>query len=447
MSESGGDAPIGKRRRWIWWALLAAAALPLALAFLLVIVATLVVTRFSMPALSFDLSPRLDAKTAALFDKKTVTFAAEPWQKASDGGYTILAHGELLDWPYRASIHVRSFLPRLKGELTLVVAEDWKLASQFDIASSRDWRFKALIPETETTQESAVVADILRRLPAPAVSNLVFGGKISFTAEGASTPKVPMPAWKAKLSLKDAVLRGEAGGKDVEIENLRASLGMEGIADRTWIDPLFPRADSVSFAGFAISNVTASVRATERSFLVTEAGASCCGGELKLYSLFLDTEKLSLGGTIFVDGVDAGEALSHVSGFHGRATGRLHGKLPFFLKDGREFRLRNAYLFSTPGEEGKVEILDAKPFLDTLGGVPQSERDNFAKVLSNLDYKVLKLELRRGADKEATLGLRIEGSATQGKTTVPVNIAVNFHGDIDQLIKTGMQIKRKGTTR
>ena len=352
MEKSVGDAPIGKRRRWIWWALFAVAAIPLALAILLVIVAPLVVTRFSMPALSFDLSPKLDAKTAALFDSKTVTFAAEPWQKASGGGYTILAHGELLDWPYQASIRVRSFLPRLRGELTLVVAEDWKLESQFDLASSRDWRFKASIPETETTQESAVVADIMRRLPAPAVSNLVFGGKISFAAEGASTPKVPVPAWKAKLSLKDAVLRGDAGGKDVEIENLRASFGMEGIADRTWTAPLFPRADSVSFAGFALSNVTASVRATERSFLVTEAGASCCGGELKLYSLFLDTEQLSLGATIFVDGVDAGEALSHVSGFRGRATGRLHGKLPFFLKDGREFRLRNAYLFSTPGEEG-----------------------------------------------------------------------------------------------
>ena len=138
--------------------------------------------------------------------------------------------------------------------------------------------------------------------------------------------------------------------------------------------------------------------------------------------------------------------LSCISAFHGNASGRLHGKLPFFLKDGKMIRFKDSHLFSTPGETGTIRIVDAQPILNNLAlaGVPEAERENLSKVLADLDYNVLKVELKRGKDGEdSSLGLKIEGSATRGNTTVPVNLDVTFHGDLDQLINTGMKLRRK----
>ena len=116
------------------------------------------------------------------------------------------------------------------------------------------------------------------------------------------------------------------------------------------------------------------------------------------------------------------------------------------MKDGRTLSFRDAYLFSTPGETGTVRVEDAAPILDclTLGGVDADTRGNLAKALANLDYSVLKVELKRGEnDAESSLGLRIEGESTCGKTTVPVKLDVTFHGALEQLVNTGMKLSSR----
>ena len=93
-----------------------------------------------------------------------------------------------------------------------------------------------------------------------------------------------------------------------------------------------------------------------------------------------------------------------------------------------------------------MRIVDAQPIIENLAlaGVPEPERANLSKVLADLEYSVLKVELKRGKDGEdSSLGFKIEGSATRGNTTVPVNLDVTFRGDIDQLINTGMKLRRK----
>ena len=93
-----------------------------------------------------------------------------------------------------------------------------------------------------------------------------------------------------------------------------------------------------------------------------------------------------------------------------------------------------------------MRITNAQPILDNLAvaGVPDAERDNLSKALANLDYKVLKVELKRGEDGEdSALAFKIEGTSTYGKTTVPVKLDVTFHADLDLLVNTGMTISRR----
>jgi hypothetical protein len=432
------------RRLWRW--LLWAAIVVIVAIVVFVLSIPFLLTHIPIPPLEFDLSPYLKGKAAELVTCKKATASIEI-RRDNPEGFRIHANGKLLDWPYSASAHIRFGFIRADGSLTLMLDEtDWKAYVDFGAHSSRNWHFTANVPETRVTQDNAILASILSKAMPPAISNLVFSGKFKLDAGGDCTPKRPVPAWTARGTLADFDADLEVGGKPTSIDGLKVRFGADGIADHRDIAPLFPRANSVEFAGFTLSNVFASVRATEKSYLVTEAGADCCGGALKLYSLFLDPKSLNLGATIFIDGVDAGEVLSCISAFHGKASGRLHGKLPFFLKDGKTIRFKDAHLFSTPGETGNMRIVDAQPILENLAlaGVPEPERANLSKVLADLEYSVLKVELKRGKDGEdSSLGFKIEGSATRGNTTVPVNLDVTFRGDIDQLINTGMKLRRK----
>ena len=398
-----------------------------------------------LPTIDFDASPYLGEAASKLVVDKRVT--AKIKVRRGDGVWLRMeATGGLLGWPFTARADVKFGFVRAGGNFTLSLDNtEWRLSGAFSARSAKNWRFSANVPKTKFSSEDDVVGRILSNLELSSVSNIACSGLFSLSAHGECTPELPVASWSARGELKDVSASLTADGAPVSAKNLRVAFGVTGIADRMDIMPIFPRVDSIEAAGVVFSNVFASVRATERSLLVTEAGADCAGGELRLYSLFLDPQRLSAGATIYVDGVDAGEVLSHVSGFRGEATGRLHGKMPFFLKDGRELRFRDAYLFSTPGETGRVRVADPGPILDNLalGGVPEDARENLAKALGNLNYTVLRVVLRRGKEGGSSLSLMLRGSANSGNTAVPVNLDVTFRGDLDQLIDTGMKFTRR----
>ena len=295
------------------------------------------------------------------------------------------------------------------------------------------------------SSDDAVLGRIIPRLGLSSVSNITCSGTFSFAADARSTDALPVPEWKAKGSIKNADVSLVADECPVRARNLRLRFGASGIADRTDIDPMFPRIDSVNVGGVAFTNVFANIRATEEAYLVTEARAGCAGGTLTLYSLFLDAERLNAGATAYIEDVDAGEALAFVPSLRGNATGRLHGKMTFFLRGGKTLRVRDVFLFSNPGETGTLKIADGKPLIDNLaiGGVPDEMCQNLSLALANLNYSVLRLRLGKdSATGVSALSLKISGNASHETTTVPVNLDITFRGDIDQLIDTGMKITR-----
>ncbi|MBR2837258.1 MAG: YdbH domain-containing protein [Kiritimatiellae bacterium] len=409
----------------------------------LVVAVPFVVTLVPLPEVVFDASPWLKGKAASLVASSNVT-ARLSVSRGDGGGFLVCAKGMLLDWPFTARANVRFGFLRASGDLALSLDEtDWRLVADFEARSGKNWRFAAYVPESKFSSGDAVFGRMLRRLGPLAVSNLVCSGSFTLSADGECRPGRPVPAWSASGSVDGVDASFDAGGKPVSVGNLRLRFGARGLADRREVFPLFPKADRVEAAGVLLTNVFASVRAADGSYLVTEAGAECAGGELRTYSFFLNPKRLSAGATIYVEGVDAGKVLAHVSGFRGEATGRLHGKLPFYLRNGRELRFRNSYLFSTPGETGNVRVADPGPILDSLaaGGVSEEVRGNLSKALANLDYTVLRVELRRGeAGEDSSLRLKLVGSAAQGKTKVPVNLDVTFRGDLDQILDTGMKL-------
>ena len=112
-----------------------------------------------------------------------------------------------------------------------------------------------------------------------------------------------------------------------------------------------------------------------------------------------------------------------------------------YRKDERRFRLGNIYLYSVPGETGRLRMYDSKPILDNLamGGVPQDTCDNLSKALADLAYDVLKVSLQPEPDGGLALTLKIAGNSTHGDTTVPVSLEVTFHGELEQILNTGFR--------
>lgn len=442
MEEEIQDVP--KRRRWwlripLW---LLGGLLALFVALVAFLPALLPLVPFG--ELSFDLAPMLTPEQRALVTHTAVT-ADYGFSRSSVRDLTFRARGRVLDWPYtlRADADYSLVHRTVRGTFALGIdGTAWRIDGRFAGSTAEGWSADASMDTVTFDERDPVLGALLLRATAAAVTNLTFAGKVGFEAHAATTNGLALPTWSAQVALSDVTASATAAEKEVSLARLRLRAGMRGLGPHADIDPLFPRLDRLEVGGVTLTNVFASIRATEKAYLVTEAGADVCGGQARLYALFLNPERLDAGFTLFLDDIDAGEVLNRIAGFRGSATGRLHGKLPLRLRNGNRLAFGDAYLYSVPGESGTIRLEDPTAIVDNLamGGVSVEARDNLGKALKDLTYSALNIQLRRDEDNTHALGFKLQGSATSGKTTVPVSFAVTFRGDFEQLINLGMNM-------
>ena len=331
--------------------------------------------------------------------------------------------------------------PGLEGGIRVALVDTpWSVRAEFG-ASCCEWSASVKMNETAFDESDPVLASLLRRFPAPAVSNLAFSGSVALTATAVRTFHKPVAVWNVRLPIRNLSARANVEEKSYAIGGLSVTPAASGIADHLDIAPMFLRIGTIDAAGFSLTNVTASIRASEKALFISEATAGVCGGKVSLFSLVLDPKTLNTGFTLFVDDVDAGEVLKHFNGFRGGASGRLHGKIRLFAKEGgKALRLGDAFLYSTPGEIGKLQMENPEVVTDSLllAGIDEATRGSVSNALTDLDYSVLKLNLKRKADKTATLSVNLKGTATRGSLSAPVDLTVNFNGEIEQMINLGL---------
>jgi len=269
---------------------------------------------------------------------------------------------------------------------------------------------------------------------------------VSLDAHAERTFRMPVPVWRVKMPIKNLSADMMLEDRPYSVSELSLSPGASGIADHVDIKPVFLRSAAISASNVVCSNLTAAIRASEMALVINEASADFCGGKVALYSLFLNPKSLNAGFTLFLDNIDAGQALRHLKGFQGDASGRLHGKTRLFVREGgKAIRLNDTFLYSTPGEHGKLRMETPERVTDNLAlaGIDEDTRANVADALTDLVYTALRLNLTHVGEDEAILSAHIEGSATRGDVTVPVNLTVNFHGDLNQLVNTGLGLPSK----
>lgn len=393
-----------------------------------------------------DLSKTMPPDAAALFTNHLV--AAEVHVRptpGSDTGMTALLTGHALDWPVRGDATFAAALTNgfsLGGTAALTLPDTpWRADADFAVTTN-GWSVDALIPAVEPDESDPLLGAIASRVPMPGVTDLAFHGAVWGNVHAEQTKNLPVPTWRAMVTLEDGRASLAASGTPIAVRGIEARVFASGIADRWEVAPIRPRIFSANIGDIELGAGDASLLVSEHSLLVTESSVAFCGGFLRLYALSFLPERLDAGFTLFVDNIDAGEFLTRLPNFHGTATGRLFGRIPLRIRNGKEVVLRDAFLYSPPGETGKLRIIDPSPIVENLAasGVPKETTDNLSKALADLDYTVLRIDLRRGTDaEESTIGFQIKGTATDAGKTVPVALAVNFHGALERLLNTGIR--------
>lgn len=402
--------------------------------------------RLSFSTHTFDLSEQLSSELRPLFRHHDLT-VRPGFVRSPTNDVSLRCRGRFLDWHYAfdADLDYSLWNRSTEGSFTLSLAStQWKINGRFAGSTTGGWTVDAALPATSFDAEDPFFSDLLHKAMGSAMTNLenfACSGKFGLTAHAATTNGLALPTWTVRTSLTDLQAAVRTGEQDFALKGLRLHAGVTGLGPHFDIAPMFPRADAIEIGAVALTNAFASVRATERSYLVTEAGADLCGGQVRLYALFLDPSRLNAGVTLFLDNIDTGMVLNRLSGFHGSATGKLHGKLPLRLSKGERIALGDSYLYSIPGETGTLAIDDATAVLDDLAasGVSATDCQNLSRALRCLTYSALKLDLRKEEDGSHALNFKLEGTATEGKVTVPVSFDVTLHGAIEELINTGLK--------
>jgi len=308
-----------------------------------------------------------------------------------------------------------------------------------------EWHATVHIPKTRLNETNPTLRLLTAKIPASAVSNLVFDLSFALDASVCRTPSMPVPVWNVQTCIENASVRFCTNDRNFTIDNASLKPTVSGIANHVDYEPLRVRVGSFAVNDILSSNLFASIRFDGAKLLVSEARADICKGQASVYALSLDTKTLNSGITLFIENVDAGEVLSKLKGFRGSASGRLHGKVKLFLREGgRSLRLRDAFLYSSPGAIGKLQLSDSGALTSTLemAGLDEANRTNVANVLTDVDYSVLKLDLNRTDAQNAVLTIKLEGSATRGATTVPVKLDLSLRGELEQLINTGLKLTK-----
>jgi hypothetical protein len=297
----------------------------------------------------------------------------------------------------------------------------------------------ARLPHGDFTQDDALLAPLLGAF-APTNLSPRFSGLVTGAVSVARAAGAPVPTWEVSARLRNLDAGGRVGEQDASLSGGSAFVRVSGFGPHADLQPFGVLFKEASIGRVRLDGGSFWFRGDGDSLLLTEGRAGFCGGVVRVYALHMNLSSLDAGFTVLLDGLEAGELLGLFPDVRGTATGRLYGKLPLAVRNGSAVRLRDAYLFSPPGQVGRIELEDSAAVVDKLrqSGVPEEACESLEKALQNLDYDVLRLDLARNEDGENRLAIRLDGTAAEGKKRTPVNLRFNLNGDLEEMINVAL---------
>ena len=231
---------------------------------------------------------------------------------------------------------------------------------------------------------------------------------------GAYAIKDGRQSGNARISLKDGAVSSES--MKLDVSGIHAEAEFPNLPElRTAPDQkLFVR--SLQYNTIKADSAVIRFRLdSAHSICLERLGLNWCGGKIRMECTYLDTESDLLSVTIHCDRLDLLEFLTQVGAGQGQGNGggRISGTMPVrYNRKTCSVNVHDAFLYSTPGEEGKIEFVlsDAireSQIKSTAFDMTQDALRNFlyswAKVQMKTEGESLKLQLQLNGKPAAPL--------------------------------------------
>ena len=310
--------------------------------------------------------------------------------------------------------------------------------------SSEGFCASATLPQSRFSRSDALLGPILGDTLPPSAQGIDFSGSLEAGFSAEKRTDDALARWEASVRIRDFSLAAPVGENEARVEGGGAFFRAEGLGAHVDPRPFGLKFGKASFDRFELGPGSMWFRADRDSVLLTEGFAGFCGGTVRVYALHMNLASLDSGFTMTLDDLDASQVISLFPQIRGTATGKLHGKLPLSVRNGSEIRLRNAYLYSPPGQIGKLKLESAPVLVDRLRatGLPDETCDALEKALEDLDYDILRFDLAQDPKTgEGRLAMRLHGSAaaSSGRAATPVDLNITFNGQLEEALNTGIK--------
>ena len=289
------------------------------------------------------------------------------------------------------------------------------------------------LPETELTSD-----DTFSALVKKADADAVVTGRVAADAQVTFLGTHPHTTGRIRL-MDGRVVRG-----GIEVSGLGAEVPFEiGLSFRT-IDRPVITFNSAKVGNVVLNKGRVEFQVTKREFFIDRAEVGWCKGSLNAYSVHLNPKNPKADVIVYADRIDLGEALMMVMPFKGSMEGVLYGRFPVGIDKGH-IKLSTGFLYSLPGQGGKLRLDDSAPMLTLLeqAGIEGDVKQPLSKALSDMDFSAMRMELEPHMDGEAVLRMKVDGKSNFAEWPAPVDLSLNLHGPLEKLLNVGLDLSRK----
>ncbi len=345
------------------------------------------------------------------------------WQRLEANGVAVTNVGFALESVDQARI------VRLRAGITgsLFTGE---VTARFPNADPRQVVVGVSIPETDLAADDRVTALLRKKLP-----DLAITGRLS--AEASLRLLGGRPLVTGRLRMAGGNLRG----KSFEVRGIEVDVPLEhDRVLRTTGRPV------VSFASAQAGNIRLDqgwvrFQLTPDEFVIDRMEVGCCKGSLNAYSVHLNLKNPRDDFVVYADRIDMGEALMMAFPFKGKIDGVLYGRVPVGIDRGR-VKLYPGFLYSLPGQGGKIVLDDSRQMLGLLeqAGIRGDVQAPLSKALSDMDLSAIKMDLAPREAGDETLSIRLTGKSNFKEWPAPVDLSLNLNGPIEQLLNIGLDM-------
>jgi len=289
------------------------------------------------------------------------------------------------------------------------------------------------VPETEIATGDALVSLLCKKVP-----GLEVGARVGAKAQLRFLGVQPHVLGRVRVA------EGSAKKGDLSVSGLTLDMPFEwGGFFRTIERP------SITFTQLKMGNVRldkgdVAFQLTPEEVFVDRVSVGWCKGSLNAYSLHLNVKKPKDNFVVYADRIDLGEALMMVMPFKGMVEGVLYGQFPVGFDSGH-VKLSTGFLYSLPGQGGKLRLDDQTPMVSLLNraGIQGNVQKPLARALSDMDFSLIRLELEPEAKGDAVLRMKLDGKSNFREWPAPVALNLNLHGPLEEILNLGLDMSRK----